>query len=81
MPCDEGNAALSNGTNYPPDMKVDSHRKFSGNFHSTDHLQHVDITGKFSKDYKKASGTLRVHGDFGPLHNCDTGTDGYNVSR
>jgi hypothetical protein len=85
MACTEGNAALSNysstAANYPPPMTVKTHRKFSGHFQSTDHLQFVDITGKFSKNYKKASGTLQVHGDFASLHNCDTGVDAYSVSK
>jgi len=85
MPCDEGGAALTNGTNYPPAMSVNSHRKFSGHFHSQDNKQFVDITGRFSTNFKTAAGTLQVHGNFSspgvPLHNCDTGVDNYSVSR
>ena len=76
MACDDGNHAVGNGPNPLPDMKVNTKRKFSGHFHTVSPpVQHIDVTGRFSKDYKKASGKLRVYGNFGgPATNCDTGT-------
>jgi hypothetical protein len=65
----------------PPPMKVNAHRKFKGNV-VFNHHRKLNVTGKFSSDYKSATGTFRFHGDFSPTGtNCDTGIDHYHVKR
>ena len=79
--CNEGDFAFTNDGHPLPSMKVNSHRKFSGDFQTTNGA-HYDVTGKFSKNYKTAKGTLQVQGDFPPqATGCDTGVDQYTVKR
>ena len=80
--CDQGFFVVSNDNAPTGTMKVKKHRKFKGHFTFAGGAQSIDVTGKFSKDWKKASGTLRNQGDFGSgATNCDTGIDDYSVKR
>jgi hypothetical protein len=79
--CDQGSFAFTIKGNPVPAMKVNKHRKFSAHYQPSRH-ETIDVTGKFSKTYKKASGTVRDRGDFPPqATGCDTGSDDYKVKR
>jgi hypothetical protein len=60
-------------------MRVKTGRKFHGKFHTADGLQFYEVSGQFSKTYRRASGTLHAHGDFGSNTNCDTGEDDWSA--
>jgi hypothetical protein len=80
--CRQGSFALTITDNPLPDMRVGKYRKFSGHFHTANQVAFYDVTGQFTKDYKSASGTIRVHGDFPRQATaCDTGVDHYSVKR
>jgi hypothetical protein len=80
--CDQGLFTVSNDNAPTGTMKVKKHRKFKGHFTFAGGQQSIDVTGKFSKNWKKVSGTLRNRGDFGSgATNCDTGTDDYSAKR
>ena len=82
MKCKQGSFAFTIADNPLPGMKVRKHRKFSGHFQSSNQQAFYDVTGQFTKNYKSASGTIRVHGDFPPQATaCDTGVDHYSVKR
>jgi hypothetical protein len=82
MKCRQGSFAFTIEGNPLPGMAVRKHRKFSGHFHSSDGNAFYDVTGQFTRNYKSASGTIRVQGDFPPQATaCDTGVDQYSVKR
>lgn len=58
-------------------------RKFHGSFTANQGDDTANITGRFSKDFKRASGTLRVkgRGSGTGMTGCDTGTDEYGVHK
>jgi opacity protein-like surface antigen len=65
-----------------PPMKV-KHRKFHGSFYKQEFKTRGEVEGEFSDHYRKAAGTLRVHGrplgsSFGK---CDTGTVGWRAKK
>jgi hypothetical protein len=88
MQCDEGAYAISN-TGVPlPTMRVNAQRRFHGEFvdSKTSPTQYTHVAGRFSTNYKRATGHFRFHGDFRPstlyptgLHNCDTNTDTWHA--
>ncbi|MBV8734813.1 MAG: hypothetical protein JO321_16065 [Solirubrobacterales bacterium] len=43
--------------------------------------QHETVTGRFSSNYKKVSGTFRVTGNYPPYTGCTTGTDHWSAKR
>jgi hypothetical protein len=79
--CDQGSFAFTIKGNPVPAMRVNNHRKFSAHY-APNSKETIDVTGKFSKNFRKASGTLRDQGDFPPqATGCDTGVDDYSVKR
>jgi hypothetical protein len=83
----EGGASIpiSNRTplKFPiPPMKV-RHRRFHGSFSNSEFKTSGEVDGKFTDHYRKAEGTLRVHGR--PLGakqgKCDTGTDDWSATK
>jgi hypothetical protein len=89
MTCDQGDYVISNttptGDSPLPPMKVNAQRKFKGNFvdSTTSPTQYYHVDGKFSTNYKRATGHFRIHGDFTtavpPATNCDTGLDTWHT--
>jgi len=88
MPCTEGPFALSNTGNPLPPMRVNAQRRFHGDFvdNQTSPTQYTHVDGRFSTNYKRATGHFRFHGDLSPevfpptgLHNCDTGRDDWHA--
>ena len=64
-----------------PGMRVDAQRRFSAHYQPSSH-ETIDVTGKFSKSFHRASGTLRDQGDFPPqATGCDTGVDKWAASK
>lgn len=81
--CDNGpDTASSFGLTLPP-MQVNRKRKFRGEAIIQDGASKVKVTGRFSKSFKRATGTLRVMSDGigGRNFACDTGTDDYTVHK
>lgn len=79
--CDEGDFTVSNPDVPVNGMKVDKQRKFEGVWDGPNN-QKISVTGKFSKDWKTAKGTLRDRGDFPPsASGCTTGLDHWKASR
>jgi hypothetical protein len=62
---------------------VNGKRKFHGSFTANQGDDTATITGRFSKDFKRATGTLRVkgRGSGTAMTGCDTGTDEYGVHK
>jgi hypothetical protein len=64
-----------------PAMRV-RHRRFHGSFYNADFRTRGEVEGKFTHHYRKAEGTLRVHGHpitgFGK---CDTGTVAWTAEK
>jgi hypothetical protein len=86
--CDHGKKPLlGQGGVYAPKAPahVNRHRKFDFRYsHSADisPKMTVHITGKFSKNFKNVSGTLRATSEqWGSYTNCDTGTDDWSAHR
>jgi hypothetical protein len=84
MTCNEGDYSVSNSSTPLPDMKVNAKRKFGGNFvdDNQNPTQYIHVDGRFSTNYKRATGHLRFHGDFSGLGaptGCDTGTDTWHA--
>jgi hypothetical protein len=79
--CDQGEFAFTIKGHPAPDMKVDANRTFSVHY-KPNPRETIDISGKFSKSYKSATGTVRDQGDFPPqATGCDTGTDAWKASK
>jgi hypothetical protein len=79
--CDQGTFAFTIKGHPVPTMRVDSQRAFSAHYKPSSH-ETIDVTGRFSKSFRKATGTVRDQGDFPPqATGCDTGTDQYRVTR
>jgi hypothetical protein len=83
----EGGASLPISNRKPlkfpiPPMKV-RHRRFHGSFSNTDFKTSGEVHGKFTDHYRKAHGTLRVHGrPLGAMQGkCDTGTDDWTATK
>jgi hypothetical protein len=85
MTCNEGDFTISNNTTPLPDMKVNAKRKFAANFKDDlqNPTQYIHVDGRFSTNYKRATGHLRFHGDFSPAPpgptGCDTGSDPWHA--
>jgi hypothetical protein len=74
MACDDGDSTVGDPGTPPPPMKVNSRHKFHGRFSSSGGRRHLRIKGKLKRDDRKATGILRVRGDFGGTSTgCDTG--------
>ncbi len=54
-------------------MKVNAKRKFGGKSNLNGGKLAVKVSGRFAKDYSKATGTLRVHGTVPGCLAADTG--------
>jgi hypothetical protein len=79
--CDQGNFAVSNDQVPINGMKVNKKRKFKGVWNGPDQ-QRIKVSGRFSKNWKSAKGTLSDRGDFPPTAtNCDTGRDKWKAAR
>jgi len=81
--CESGPIEISNRSpiNLPfPTMKV-KHRKFHGDFHSSNFKTSGHLKGKFTNHFRKAHGTLRVNGNPPGLHDCDTGIDNWQARK
>ena len=84
LTCEHGDPIkVSNDPVFPiPPMKV-SHRAFHGSFYKADFKTRGEVDGTFTDHYRKAHGTLRVHGrPFGASRGkCDTGTVDWTASK
>src|SRR3954447_22440252 len=79
--CDQGSFAFTIKGHPVPGMRVDAQRHFSAHYQPSSH-ETIDVTGKFSKSFHRASGTLRDQGDFPPqATGCDTGVDKWAASK
>jgi hypothetical protein len=79
--CNQGSFAFTIKGHPVPAMRVDKHRKFSAHY-APSSKETIDVTGKFSKSFHTASGTVRDQGDFPPqATGCDTGVDKYSAKR
>jgi hypothetical protein len=79
--CDQGSFAFTIKGHPVPGMRVDAQRRFSAHYQPSSH-ETIDVTGKFSKSFHRASGTLRDQGDFPPqATGCDTGVDKWAASK
>jgi type 1 fimbria pilin len=81
--CDGGNDDF---TDKPPPAlgwHVNGARRFRGAFSFDQSAAKARFRGRFSKSFKKASGTLRITGTGtnAGLSNCDTGRNRYSVKR
>jgi hypothetical protein len=83
----EGGASIPISNRKPlkfpiPPMKV-RHRRFHGSFSNSDFKTSGEVHGKFTHHYRKAKGTLRVHGrPLGAMQGkCDTGTDDWTANK
>jgi len=65
-----------------PPMRV-RHRRFHSSFSNSDFKTSGEVHGRFTHHYRKAKGTLRVHGrPLGAMQGkCDTGTDDWTASK
>jgi hypothetical protein len=74
-----GNTAVTDS--YGSKIKVNSLRKFSGKTTINGGKLTIKITGRFKKDFSKASGTLRAHGTVPGCPNADTGVVTWSAPR
>ncbi len=85
MTCDQGDYSISNSTTPLPGIKVNAKRKFGANFvdDQQNPTQYIHVDGKFSTNYKRATGHVRFHGDISPSPpgptGCDTGLDSWHA--
>jgi hypothetical protein len=65
-----------------PPMKV-KHRKFDGSFYKEEFKTRGEVEGEFTNHYRKAAGTLRVHGrPLGAAYgNCDSTTVDWTAEK
>jgi hypothetical protein len=79
--CDQGSFTVSNTAVPVNGMKVNEKRKFKGTWNGPSNQQ-VKVTGRFSKNWKSAKGTVIDKGDFPPTAtNCRTGKDKWKATR
>jgi hypothetical protein len=82
MECDNGTSTVSDVGTPPPPMKVNDRHKFHGSFDSGGGRKHLYIRGKLRRHDRKATGILRVTGDFRDgATNCNTGKAHWSVRR
>jgi hypothetical protein len=82
--CDEGSNIFNNYEPPVVDWHVSGKRKFHGSFEFNFGDAKAHVKGRFSKNFKTATGTLHATGTIngiGTYTNCDSGTDHYKVHR
>jgi hypothetical protein len=80
--CTAGPSTTDSSGHPMPPMGVNHKRKFHGEASIQNGASKVSVTGKFSKSFGKATGTLRVKSNrIGGAFTCDTGPDRYKVRR